>query len=51
MAHIKKSIKDFVICSDFDDTINELLLSWLKWLNNKYGLSVNYEDITEWDMT
>ena len=42
--------EEFVICSDFDDTINDLLQSWVTWLNMKYGTSTKYEDIHEWDL-
>lgn len=42
--------KDFVICSDFDDTMNTLVPCWLEWLNNKYGLNVQFEDVTTWHM-
>ena len=51
MDRTNKSINELVICSDFDDTINELLPAWLKWLNEHHNLSVRYEDVTGWDMT
>ena len=39
------------ILIDIDDTVERLLPSWVKWLNNKYGTSVNYQDIDEWDVS
>lgn len=43
-------MSDIIICSDFDDTINNLLPAWTSWLNYVYCLTVSPEDITEWDM-
>lgn len=40
-----------VIYVDLDDTIEDLLLSWCTYLNLKYGLEVDPNDATEWDMT
>lgn len=48
---MKYSPNDFIICSDFDDTINDLVKCWIIWLNNKYGTNVTYEDIKSWDMS
>ena len=42
--------KDFVICCDMDDTIEYLIQAWLRWLNNRYELSVQYEDVKHWEM-
>lgn len=39
------------ILIDMDDTIVDLLGAWVEYLNYKYRLSVNVEDITEWDIT
>ena len=43
-------LNDIIVCSDFDDTINNLLPAWLTWLNNMYGHNVHPSDITEWNM-
>ena len=43
-------MSDIIVCSDFDDTINNLLPAWLNWLNNMYGYNVKTEDIVEWGM-
>lgn len=40
-----------VILVDMDDTIEQLLRAWLKSVNNKYGTSVEYDDVTEWDVS
>ena len=36
---------------DMDDTIEDLLVAWLDWLNKKYKLNVQVDDVNEWDMT
>lgn len=41
----------FTIRVDMDDTIEHLLKAWVAWLNAKYYLTVEYENIREWDMT
>ena len=41
----------FTIRVDMDDTIEHLLKAWVAWLNTKYYLTVEYENIREWDMT
>lgn len=43
--------KDFVVVSDIDDTIEDLLGAWCKWLNEKYDFNVQPCEIKEWDMT
>lgn len=43
--------KDFIICVDMDDTIEDLTIAWVEWLNSKYTLSININNIMEWDMT
>lgn len=43
--------KDFVIMCDFDDTMNNLLPAWIRWINNTYGYNVDFEQITDWDLT
>ena len=40
-----------VICIDMDDTIVNLLESWVKVLNQKHGTFVQVEQITDWDIT
>lgn len=36
---------------DIDDTIIQLLPSWVGYLNKHYNLDVNYKDITDWDVS
>ena len=45
-----KEPKDFIVACDMDDTIEYLVQAWVRWLNNKYELSVQYEDIKHWEM-
>lgn len=40
-----------VICCDFDDTLNDLLPSWVAWLNEKYDLQVEVADILDWQLS
>ena len=43
--------KDSVrVVIDIDDTIIDLLGAWCKWLNDKYDLNIQPEDVKEWDM-
>ena len=42
--------KDFIILVDMDDTIENLKEAWVNRLNSMYGYSINFNDITEWDM-
>ena len=42
--------EEFVICSDFDDVMNELVPTWISWLNSKHETKVRYEDVVEWDL-
>ena len=39
------------ILVDMDDTIEQLLLAWVKRCNEKYGYNVAYDDITDWNVT
>ncbi len=39
------------ILVDMDDTIEQLLKAWLDAVNKKYGRSVAYDDIREWDIS
>ena len=32
--------QDFIIMSDFDDTMNQLIPAWIKWINEEYGYNV-----------
>lgn len=34
-----------------DETIEGLVPAWVDWLNEKHGLNVAYNDVTDWDMT
>lgn len=47
----KKTFSDITILVDIDDTIENLLDAWCKWLNNKYDLFVKPEEVTNWDVT
>ncbi len=40
-----------VILIDADGVLEDLSQKWVEYLNEKYGTSVRYEDLTEWDMT
>lgn len=40
-----------VILVDMDDTIEQLLAAWLRAANARYGRSVRYEDVTDWDVS
>ena len=44
-------MKDIIICSDFDDTINNLLPAWISWLNNEYNYTVKVDHIQEWNLS
>ena len=39
------------ILIDIDDTIENLCETWVDWLNKQYGTSVQYNEITEWNMS
>jgi 5'(3')-deoxyribonucleotidase len=39
-----------VIGIDFDGTINDMLITWVEWLNRKHGTSVQLSDIIEWEL-
>lgn len=43
-------MKQLTILVDMDDTIECLLKGWVRWLNEKYNLSVNWKDIRSWDV-
>lgn len=42
--------KKFTILVDMDDTIVNTVRTWIEFLNDKYGLSVKYEDLVVWEM-
>ncbi len=39
------------ILVDMDDTIERMLTAWIKRLNDRYGTSVTYDDIVDWDVS
>ena len=41
-------MKKLTICCDFDDTMNQLLPAWIGWLNNKYTLNVQLDEVDTW---
>ena len=41
----------FTICVDMDDTIVNLVPAWIDWLNRKHKTNVQYEDVTDWDIS
>lgn len=41
---------DFIVLVDMDDTIENLRSAWINRLNEKYGMSVDVNAITEWDL-
>lgn len=43
--------KDITILVDMDDTIEDLLGAWCKWLNEVYDTKVNPSDIKDWDIS
>ncbi len=40
-----------IVYVDVDDTIEDLLLSWVNYLNSKYNLNVDINDCKGWDLT
>lgn len=45
-----KDYSHITLLVDMDDTIENLLPAWAKWLNGKHGTSVKSDDITDWDV-
>ena len=41
----------FTICVDMDDTIENLLDTWVAWLNDKYNLNVAVDDCKSWQLS
>ena len=39
-----------IIGIDFDGTINNMLDTWIEWLNQRYGTKVKFEDIVDWEL-
>lgn len=39
-----------IVLIDMDDTIENLVDAWCKWLNHKHGTNVYEADIIEWDI-
>lgn len=46
----KDDYKKLTILVDMDDTIENLLVHWIGWLNETYGTSVNAEEIRSWNI-
>ena len=46
-----KQNKDTVILVDIDDTIENLCEVWCEILNERYGTSVHYTQVNEWDIS
>ncbi len=44
-------MRPLTILVDMDDTIEYLLKAWVAWLNHECGTKVNWQEISEWDMT
>lgn len=40
-----------IIGLDFDGTINDMLETWLEWLNKKHGTTVKLEDVVDWELS
>ena len=47
---MKNKFSDITILIDIDDTIECLGEAWISWLNQKYGTSVLWNDITDWNV-
>lgn len=45
-----KNSKDIKILIDMDDTIEDLLGSWVASINTRYGTSVSPEEIVDWEI-
>lgn len=44
-------MKPLTILFDADDVAENLLNCWIKLINERYGTSVAFEDVRDWDMT
>lgn len=43
--------KKLTILVDMDDTLEQLLKAWVAGVNHRYGYSVSYDDIHDWNVT
>lgn len=41
----------FTFGIDLDDTIENLLLAWISWLNKEHGLNASIDDVKSWEMS
>lgn len=41
----------FTIGVDLDDTAENLLLAWIKWLNKEHNLDASINDVKSWEMS
>ena len=53
--HVKKIVREEkrmgkTILIDIDDTILNLVPSWVDWLNNNYNIEINEREITDWEI-
>ena len=51
VAGLEPEFVPLTILFDADDVAENLLNCWIKLLNERYGTSVAFEDINDWDMT
>ena len=49
MAYKQDSPGMSTILIDLDDVLTWFVPAWLKWLNEKYGCNVKYEEVVDWD--
>ena len=43
-------MRKLTILVDLDDVLNNLVEAWVRYLNHNHNLTVNLNDITDWDM-
>ena len=48
--NLKITVNEMKILLDFDEVINTMTHHWVDTLNCVYGTSVNFDDVSEWDM-
>lgn len=48
---MKNTFSDITVLIDIDDTIEDLLSAWCKWIDNRYDLNIKPDEITDWDIT